>query len=380
MQAAIALKRTYVVGTLSNAHINTRARASVPPMKPMGTDVSGTTRSVIVHCMSARPSSTSKHDQALFESIAQAYFTALKDGNLARVPWSSEVVLRAPLAARNPLVGRAEVEDYLGPLAGNLGEVQIREIFISTSRDAMAVEATLGVLHVLDKFVIRDGQIVEQQNFYDPRPLLDAPAPGGLTVRERALLIERLEGSRERLRELLSGQSKQALDRRPAHGGWTAMESAEHLLLSEETLMHTVRSEIMSGAPDPSLQLDLQGRNEVILAAMNDRSQKTNTFESLTPRGKYSDSASVLDAFLARRAATLDFVRTTTGAVALPRCPAGGPREYLRLSVAVAHCCAHRPSYRADMGSHSVTGPIGAGPGDGPEVLRAELGGRCRLS
>lgn len=261
--------------------------------------------------MSATPSTTTKLDHAVFESIAQAYFTALSDGNLAHVPWSPDVVLRAPLAARNPLTGRAQVEDYLQPLAGNLGEVQIREIFISASRDAMAVEAILGPLHVLDKFVIRDGQIVQQQNFYDPRPFLDASAPGGLTVDERALLIERLEGSRERVRELLNGLSQEALDRRPVNGGWTALECAEHLVLSEETLMKMIRGEILSGAPNPSLQLELQGRDGAIVAAMNDRSRKTKTLESLIPSGKYSAGTSVLDAFLARRAATLDFVRTS---------------------------------------------------------------------
>lgn len=228
------------------------------------------------------------------------------------MPWASDVVLRAPLAASNPLSGRQQVEDYLRPLAGNLGEVRIREIFISASRDAMAVEAIVGPLHVLDKFVIRDGQIAEQQNFYDPRPVLDAPAPGGLTGDERALLIEKLAASRERVRELLHTISPDALNRRPADGGWTALESAEHLVLSEEVLLHMIR-DILSGTANPALPLDLQGRDGAIVAAMNDRSQKRKTVDALVPRDEYKTSASVLDAFLARRAATLDLVR---GAVA----------------------------------------------------------------
>jgi hypothetical protein len=258
------------------------------------------------------PATTTHQKRADFESIAQAYFTALSDGNLGPVPWAPDVVLRAPLAERNPLTGRAEVEGYLQPLAGNLGDVQIREIFISTSRNAMAVEANVGPLHVLDKFVIKDGQIVEQQNFYDPRPVLNAPPPGGLTIEERAILLERLEGSRERVRELLSRLSEEALERRPGDGGWSALECAEHLVLSEETLMHIVRNQVLSGTSNPSLQLELQGRDGAVVAVMNDRSQKIKTIDALTPRGKYSGAASVLDAFLARRAATLDFVRAST--------------------------------------------------------------------
>ena len=260
--------------------------------------------------MSATASST-KPDLAVFESIAQAYFSALKDGNLARVPWAPDVVLRAPLAATNPLTGRAEVEDYLRPLAGNLGEVQMREIFISASRDAMAVEASVGPLHVLDKFVIRDGQIIEQQNFYDPRPVLDAPVPGGLTADERALLIEKLQSSRDRVRQFLKGRPQEELDRRPADGGWTALECAEHLVLSEEVLFRNVVDEILSGASNPALQLELQGRDGAIVAAMTDRSSKAKTFDALNPRGRYSAADLALDAFLARRAATLDFVRSS---------------------------------------------------------------------
>ena len=109
---------------------------------------------------------------ATLKAIAEAYFDALRDGNLKRVPWASGVVLYAPLAEKKPLTGRQEVEAFLAPLAGKLGEIRIREIYISPDKNAMAVEAIVGPLHVIDKFVIRDGKIVEQQNFYDPRPIL----------------------------------------------------------------------------------------------------------------------------------------------------------------------------------------------------------------
>jgi hypothetical protein len=134
-----------------------------------------------------------------FQKIAEAYFGALADGDLSRVPWDQDVILRAPLAPENPLRGRRAVEDFLRPLAGTLGEIRIREIFTSSGGDAMAVEATAGPLHVIDKFVIRDGRITEQQNFYDPRPVLEATAPGALTTDERALVLR--SGWRLRARE-----------------------------------------------------------------------------------------------------------------------------------------------------------------------------------
>jgi hypothetical protein len=141
--------------------------------------------------------------------------------------------------------------------------------------------------------------------------VLDAPVPGGLTADERALLIERLEASRERVRELLNASSEDALKHSPADGGWTPLECAEHLVLSEEALMRMIRHDILSAAPNSALPLELQGRDGAVVAAMNDRSRRTETFEFLVPRGTYETGAFVLDAFLARRAATIDFVRGT---------------------------------------------------------------------
>ena len=249
-----------------------------------------------------------------YQDIAEAYFGALADGDLSRVPWADDVILRAPLAQQNPLSGREAVEEYLRPLAGHLGEIRIREIFISSARDAMSVEAIVGPLHVLDKFVIRDGRIVEQQNFYDPRPVLDAPVPGGLTVDERGLLLDRLDASRARLRQALAASSQEQLNRRPVDGGWTALECAEHLVLTEQALGKVVR-DMLGGTPDPALPLQLRGRDGAVVAAMSDRSQKRKTFDFLMPNGAYATGPAVLDAFLARRADTMDLVRSSKDAV-----------------------------------------------------------------
>src|SRR5262245_48549017 len=204
------------------------------------------------------------------EAIVQAYFSALADGNLERVPWANDVVLRAPLAV-GPLEGRPAVEDYLRPFAGKLGEVRLLETFRSSTRDAITAEALVGPLHVVDKFVIRDGRIVEQQNFYDPRPMMDAPLAGGITTDERALLIERLDSSRERFRGVLAAIPDDLLRRAPSDGGWTALECAEHLVITEEVLLRIIRTDILGSAPNPALPLELQGRDGFVVAAIGDR-------------------------------------------------------------------------------------------------------------
>lgn len=77
---------------------------------------------------------------------------------------------------------------------------------------------------------------------------------------------------------------------------------------------------------------------------MNDRSCKTKTFEFLEPRGTYETSAFVLDAFLARRASTIDFVRRTKEPLHYHAAPLEGLRlldAYQWLLLIAAHTDCH---------------------------------------
>jgi hypothetical protein len=101
---------------------------------------------------------------------------------------------------------------------------------------------------------------------------------------------------------------------------------------------------MLASAPDPALPLQLQGRDGLIVAAMNDRSNKIKTLDVLEPRGTYAGSASVLDAFLARRADTLDFVRRTKDPLhhhAAPLQGVGLLDAYHWLLVVAAHTGRH---------------------------------------
>lgn len=241
--------------------------------------------------------------------IVQRYFDSLVDGDFARVPWSGDVVLRTPLRPESALRGRSAVEDFFRPMAGQLGAIRVVETYLNESGDGLVTEAFVGPLHVLDKFVIRDGQIVEQENIFDPRPVLDAAPTGGLSPDERGLLVEMLCGSRDRLRKALGAASDDAWNRRPARGGWSAAECAEHLVLTEEALLALIRQKILSGPATPSLESQLRGKDGAVVQAMQDRAAKGKTFDFLEPRGQWPNRLSALDAFLARRADTIEYVR-----------------------------------------------------------------------
>src|SRR5207253_5049208 len=93
--------------------------------------------------------------------------------------------------------------------------------------------------------------------------------------------------------------------------GWSAAECAEHLVLSEEALLGIVRDQIIHTPPNPSFAVNLRGKDGIAVQAMKDRSARVKTIDSLEPKACWPDPRIALDAFLGRRAATLDYARNT---------------------------------------------------------------------
>jgi hypothetical protein len=254
------------------------------------------------------PSSVPDSGGAL-AAIAQRYFDALADGDFARVPWSSDVVLRTPLQPTRCLEGRRAVEAFFRAMAGQLGPIRLVETYVNPGGDTLIAEAHVGPLHVFDKFVVRAGRIVEQENVFDPRPILDTPAPGAMSADERALLVELLEATRDRFRLAVQGAPEELWRRKPAGGGWSAAECAEHLVLAEEALLGLIREKILTAPANPSVGVELRGKDGVVVEAMHNRAVKAKTLEFLEPQGNWPNQRAALDAFLARRANTLEYAR-----------------------------------------------------------------------
>lgn len=247
-------------------------------------------------------------------NIAAAYFDALATGDFASVPWSGDAVLYTPLLPE-PLRGREAIESFFRPHAGTFGEIRLLDVYSGGNPETMVAEAEVGPLRVMDKFVLRGGWIVEQRNVFDPRPLLEAVPPGGLTKHERQWLVESLESGRELVREVTASVRDEDWTRAPAAGGWTPAQCLEHLVLTEQALLALVRDQMLAGTPDPALAQQLTGREVLVVNAMRDRAQKSTTFAFLEPQGSWPGKNYLLDAFLARRAATLDLVRATAAPV-----------------------------------------------------------------
>lgn len=121
---------------------------------------------------------------------AVAYFDALRRKDFDLIPYAETVVLRAPLAPggmNTTLHGREQLRtEWWAPLPGLLGEVRLLDTYTNDALTAVVGEAIIEILvdppvtlYVADRFVVNDaGEIIDQVNHFDPRPLTNPTAAG----------------------------------------------------------------------------------------------------------------------------------------------------------------------------------------------------------
>lgn len=122
---------------------------------------------------------------AQLHAIARAYVhVALGKKNFDSIPYDENVILRAPInpgGSAAPIRGRENLRtSWWAPLPGLLGEVEVLETYVNEDLSAVTVEFLCGItnpscsLRIVDRFKINaDGEITEQENFFDPRDVTD---------------------------------------------------------------------------------------------------------------------------------------------------------------------------------------------------------------
>ena len=118
------------------------------------------------------------------KKVAESYFDSLRQRVFSAIPFSDDVVLRAPLApggVHNPIKGKkAVLEQWWQPLEPALEGVKISIIdhYYNDSMTGIITKAEITLagpgitLRVADRFIINEaGMITEQENHFDASPL-----------------------------------------------------------------------------------------------------------------------------------------------------------------------------------------------------------------
>ena len=116
-------------------------------------------------------------------------------------------------------------------------------------------------------------------------------------------LLERLHAGRDEFLSACDGVTPDQAIARPAAGGWSILECAEHVVLVEAVLFGGVAR---SAAPLPEGPLrNIEAR---IIERGTDRSRKFEAPEGVRPAARFTALPDALDAFRRARAETIEWV------------------------------------------------------------------------
>jgi hypothetical protein len=138
-----------------------------------------------------------------------------------------------------------------------------------------------------------------------------APAPTTLTAEERAAALTSLQATRDAFLKAIAGLSEKQWRFKPAPDRWSVAEVAEHITVSESSILAFVQTKVMTSPADPAKRAEVAGKDQIIMEKVPDRSRKAQAPEFLKPTNRWATEAELTKAFEDSRKATMDYIRTT---------------------------------------------------------------------
>ena len=138
-----------------------------------------------------------------------------------------------------------------------------------------------------------------------------AAAPATLSPEEREFALKNLQTTHDKFLQSIAGLSQKQWTFKPGPDRWSVAEVAEHITVSESTILGLIQKQVMASPAAPEKREQVKGKDEMILQRMPDRSHKAQAPEFLRPTGRWPTEADVTKAFEESRKVTMDYVRTT---------------------------------------------------------------------
>lgn len=135
-----------------------------------------------------------------------------------------------------------------------------------------------------------------------------AMAQDAAAQQDRAKAAAHLDETRAKFLKSIEGVSEAQWKYKPSPETWSIAEVAEHIAISEGTLLQLVETKMLaSPGPKPEERLP----DEKILTGIVDRSSKFQAPEFLRPANKYATKDELVKDFNASRDRTIAFVKTS---------------------------------------------------------------------
>ncbi|THV61484.1 DinB family protein [Flagellimonas alvinocaridis] len=131
-----------------------------------------------------------------------------------------------------------------------------------------------------------------------------------LNEQDREWMLKHLTETRNHMTQVLEGLTNSQLNFKPDENSWSIAECVEHLAVTENGFGGLIQKTVGAG-PNPVLKDSLVFKDEDIMANISDRSNKVKTSEAFEPSGQFESFENTLQAFLEKRNAHIEYVKTT---------------------------------------------------------------------
>lgn len=131
-----------------------------------------------------------------------------------------------------------------------------------------------------------------------------------LTQQERDSLLKHLQQTRQAFLDSISGLSDAQWTFKAGPDRWSIAEVAEHIAVSETTILQLVTGKMLKGPAIPPNPTPIP--DEKLLAWLLDRTSRFQAPEMLKPTNRWATRDALTKDFLAAREKTATYVKTTT--------------------------------------------------------------------
>jgi len=141
--------------------------------------------------------------------------------------------------------------------------------------------------------------------------LAGTPATTTLKQQERDKAVAELEGSKKMFLDATQGLSAAQWNFKPSPERWTVAECATHIALTEGFVLGFVTDQVLKSPATPEKREATNGKDELVVKMMQDRSHKATAPEQIDPTKKPMKPEESVKAILDSHAKIEDFVKTT---------------------------------------------------------------------
>jgi uncharacterized damage-inducible protein DinB len=132
-----------------------------------------------------------------------------------------------------------------------------------------------------------------------------------LTDKERADAVKYFEETRKGFLDSIKGLSEAQWKYKAGPDRWSIAEVAEHIAVSEETLYNLVNKQIMQSPAAPEKKDAAKGKEDMVRAAITNRSVKAQAPEMLKPTNRWSTQEELVKSFNTSRDRNVSYIKET---------------------------------------------------------------------